>query len=164
MLSTDRQDFEAQLEVLFGGYPAAFLTAPRKEAYWRGLQKMPLSLFVRCIDCALQDQSEEGRKPPTVNRVWEISRNLRSAAAPQKQALTLQQHDDYHCLGQKWLLAFIVKRAINDKTTLSEQQLQGCVRQKTRIVDQFRAGNDLSEAVVAEWLDVAMTEFERAAA
>lgn len=160
MLSTDRQDFEAQLEVLFGGYPAAFLTGPRKEAYWRGLQKMPLSLFVRCIDSALQDQSEEGAKPPTVNRVWEISRNLRAMAAPQKQALPLQQHDDYHCLGQKWLFAFLLKQRGVDP-----EKVPQLVAAKNRIVEQFRASGEAQvEARVAEWLDVAMTTFDRVAA
>lgn len=77
MLNTDREDFETQLEVLFGGYPT-FLTPPRKEAYWRGLQKMPLSMFVRCVDFALQDTSEEGKKLPTVHRIWDISRGLKS--------------------------------------------------------------------------------------
>jgi hypothetical protein len=82
VLSADREDFEKQLEVLFGGYPT-FLTPPRKEAYWRGLQKMPLSMFIRCVDYALQDTSEEGKKLPTVHRLWDISHGLKSRVQPQ---------------------------------------------------------------------------------
>lgn len=158
MLSTEREDFDKQLEVLFGGYPT-FVTAPRKEAYWRGLQKMQLSMFVRCVDAALQDQSEEGKKLPTVNRVWELSRTLKLRSAPLLQRTQeAQSYDDYHQLGQRWLLGFVLRSGGVDPATMPK-----LVAAKNRIVEQFRAGGDV-DGTVAEWLDVAMTEFERAAA
>lgn len=157
MLSTEREEFDKQLEVLFGGYPT-FVTAPRKEAYWRGLQKMQLSMFVRCVDAALQDQSEEGKKLPTVNRVWELSRTLKARQAmPQRTQETQASYDDYHQLGQRWLLAFLIR---ND---IELDKLPKLVAAKNRIVTEFRAGGNL-DANVAEWLDVAMATFEREAA
>lgn len=158
MLSTEREEFDKQLEVLFGGYPT-FVTAPRKEAYWRGLQKMQLSMFVRCVDAALQDQSEEGKKLPTVNRVWELSRNLKARTAmPQRTQETQVSYDDYHQLGQRWLFAFLLKRGGVDPAVLPK-----LIATKNRIVAEFRAGGDV-DGTVAEWLDVAMAAFEREAA
>lgn len=157
MLSTEREDFDKQLEVLFGGYPT-FVTAPRKEAYWRGLQKMQLSMFVRCVDAALQDQSEEGKKLPTVNRVWELSRTLKARSAPLHQRTQeAQSYDDYHQLGQRWLLAFMIRNDVDPA------KMPMLIAAKNRIVAEFRAGGDI-DGTVAEWLDVAMTEFERVAA
>lgn len=158
MLSTEREDFDKQLEVLFGGYPT-FVTAPRKEAYWRGLQKMQLSMFVRCVDAALQDQSEEGKKLPTVNRVWELSRTLKSRSAqPPQQTREVQSYDDYHQLGQRWLFGFLLERGGVEPSVLPK-----LVAAKNRIVEQFRAGGNI-DGTVAEWFDVAKAEFERVAA
>lgn len=157
MLSTEREDFDKQLEVLFGGYPT-FVTAPRKEAYWRGLQKMQLSMFVRCVDAALQDQSEEGKKLPTVNRVWELSRTLKSRSAPLQQTREVQSYDDYHQLGQRWLFGFLLERGGVEPSVLPK-----LVAAKNRIVEQFRAGGNI-DGTVAEWLDVAKAEFDRVAA
>jgi hypothetical protein len=157
MLSTEREDFDKQLEVLFGGYPT-FMTAPRKEAYWRGLQKMPLSVFIRCVDMALQDQSEEGKKLPTVNRVWELSRQLKARAQPVQQPQDVVRFDDYHLLGQRWLFGYLLKNG-----GIEPAKLPKLIAAKNRIVDQFRASGDI-DGNVAEWLDVAMSTFEREAA
>jgi hypothetical protein len=157
MLSTEREDFDKQLEVLFGGYPT-FVTAPRKEAYWRGLQKMPLSVFVRCVDAALQDQSEEGKKLPTVNRVWELSRALKARSAPVQRTQESRQYDDYHLLGQRWLFAYLLKNGGMDPVKLPK-----LIAAKNRIIEEFRASGDIN-GNVAEWLDVAMATFEREAA
>lgn len=160
MNNTERKQFEDELAVLFGGFPQ-FLTPPRIEAYWRGLARMPLAVFRRCVDQALGESGLE--KLPTVNTLWQISRTLRATAPSSQQAQQPSQFDDYHCLGQKWLLGFIVQRAINDKPTLTEWQLQECIRQKNQIVEQFRASGDI-EGNVAEWFDVAAAAFERTAA
>lgn len=158
MLAAEREDFDKQLDVLFGGYPT-FVTPPRREAYWRGLQKMQLSTFVRCVDAALQDQSEEGKKLPTVNRVWELSRVLKSRAFTQQPPRTQEapSYDDYHRLGSRWLFAFLLKRG-----GVGPSALPKLVAAKNRIVEQFRAGGDI-DGTVAEWLDVAMAQFEREA-
>lgn len=157
MLSTEREEFDKQLEVLFGGYPT-FVTAPRKEAYWRGLQKMQLSMFVRCVDAALQDQSEEGKKLPTVNRVWELSRTLKARTAMPQRAQETQSYDDYHQLGCRWLFAFLLKNG-----GVEPAKIPKLIDAKNRIVEEFRAGGDI-DGTVREWLDVATSTFEREAA
>lgn len=155
MLSTERTDFESQLAVLFGGFPT-FLTPPRIEAYWRGLQKMQLSVFVRCVDYALSESG--GEKLPTVNAIWQISRNLRSVAPPRQQANDAPPVDHFANLGNRWLLAFLL-----NKQGASPACLPQLLAIKNRIVDQFRSSGDVCGGpTTAEWLEVATGAFDRA--
>lgn len=80
MLSTERDEFDKQLSVMFGGWPKMLLTTERREAYWRGLQAMPLSGFMRCVDHALGERGMES--VPTANHVWSIYRELRTSRPP----------------------------------------------------------------------------------
>lgn len=158
MLNAERPDFEAQLAILFGGHPT-FLTPPRIDAYWRGLQKMPLSVFVRCVDESLGPDGDE--KLPTVNRIWQISRAMKARGARPSPHVEEQQFgDDYHVLGQRWLLAFLLKCQ-----GVPPEKMPKLVTAKNSIVDQFRANGGVEiDSNVAEWLDVAMTDFARIAA
>lgn len=140
MLSTEREDFETQLEVLFGGYPT-FLTPPRKEAYWRGLQKMPLSTFVRCVDYALQDTSEEAKKLPTVHRIWDISRGLKRAQ-PQRPEPELELEpklDRFARFGNIQFFKFLRKHDVDNS------QLPELIRRKDEIVDAARQDPDMQQ-------------------
>lgn len=154
MHSTERKQFEDELAVLFGGFPQ-FLTPPRIEAYWRGLAKMSLPVFTRCVNEALSEKGSE--KLPTVNTLWQISRTLRAAPSSQPQAQT-RQYDKYHLLGQRWLFAFLLQRKGVDDATL-----QKLIAMKNRVIEQFRESGDI-DGNVAEWLDVAMTAFAKVAA
>lgn len=141
MLSTEREDFETQLEVLFGGYPT-FLTPPRKEAYWRGLQKMPLSTFVRCVDYALQDASEEGKKLPTVHRMWDISRALKSRAPSAQRSLEVdstEQFDHFHTFGQRQFVRFLRRHDV------SNDVLPALIKRKNEIIDVARNDPDMQQ-------------------
>ena len=152
MLSTERMAFEEQLAVLFGGYPT-FLTPPRVEAYWRGLSKMPLSLFVRCVDYALGDQGTD--KLPTVNALWQISKRLRapSPATPKPGAPNVG--DDFLLVGNRWLLAFLLKTG-----GVPEDAIPWLVELKNRIVEDFRnSGDTCGGPQTQEWLDMAQAAF-----
>lgn len=154
MLSTERADFEAQLAVLFGGYPT-FLTPPRIEAYWRGLAKMPLSLFVRTVDCALGEAGTD--KLPTVNTLWQISKRLRAPVQGSKPTNEKPIGDDFLLLGNRWLLAFLL-----GKQGASAESLAALVSMKNRIVVQFRnSGDKCGGTETAEWLEVATGAFEK---
>lgn len=151
MLSTERQDFEAQLQVLFGGFPT-FLTPPRIEAYWRGLSKMSLSVFVRCVDHALGEQG--GDKLPTVNTLWQISKRLRAPINGPKPTFEKPIGDDYLLLGNRWLLGFMLK------TNVTDDAIPWLVELKNRIVEDFRNSGDVCGGpTTAEWLDMAMAAF-----
>lgn len=162
MLSTDRKDFESQLQVLFGGFPT-FLTEPRIQAYWRGLQKMPLSVFVRCVDHALGERGSD--KLPTVNTIWQLSRTLRAAPPPQSHAPP-SPYDDFHLVGQRWLFAFLLRRAIEEPPPpdVTEPTLQKLIEVKNRIIAQYRAsGEPCGGKDIGEWLDVAQAAFVKIA-
>lgn len=133
MLSTDRQAFEEQLEVLFGGFPQ-FLTPNRKEAFWRGLQKMPLALFTRCVDHALGEKGEE--KLPTPNRIWHISNQLRQRQQIEQRSLPAQHFDDFHAFGQRCLLVFLQQHP----RQVDEATLQRLIAEKNKIVPALRTG------------------------
>ena len=157
MLSTDRHDFEGQLAVLFGAYPT-FLTPPRVDAYWRGLQKMPLSTFVRCVDQALGETGPD--KLPTVNAIWQMSHALRAQAKPPAQQSEVPQFDEFHALGQRSLLKFFMKR--KSCTALTESQLQRVIAKKNLIVGQHRATGEYEPA--AEWHELLLSAFAKEAA
>jgi hypothetical protein len=152
MLSTDRADFEAQLAVLFGGYPT-FLTPPRVEAYWRGLSKMPLSTFVRCVDHALGESGSD--KLPTVNTLWQLSKQLRAHAMPQNKPAAARVGDDYLLVGNRWLLAFLLKM-----NGVPEDAIPWLVELKNRIVEDFRtSGDECGGPQTAEWMQMALDAF-----
>lgn len=136
MLSTERADFETHLGVLFGGYPT-FLTPPRTEAYWRGLARMPLSVFVRCVDYALGESGTD--KLPTVNAIWQISRNLRSPAALQRQA------DDMPVSTLQRVANGAFLRLLNDKGAVSEAALAKILAVKNKIVSEVPPDADHGE-------------------
>lgn len=79
MYSTDREQFDVQLSLLCQGY--GFWVGERSEAYWKGLSKMSLSSFARCVEFALSENGPE--KIPNVHGVWKIHREQRASGAPQ---------------------------------------------------------------------------------
>lgn len=152
MLSTDRADFEAQLAVLFGGYPT-FLTPPRVEAYWRGLSKMPLSTFVRCVDQALGESGSD--KLPTVNTLWQISKQLRATQPAQIRPAAAPVGDDFVLLGNRWLFAFLLKT-----NGVPEDAIPWLVELKNRIAEDFRnSGDKCGGESTAEWMQMALDAF-----
>lgn len=155
MLSTERKDFDEQLEVLFGGF-TQFLTPNRKEAFWRGLQKMQLSMFARCVDYLLGDSGDD--KLPTPNRIWQVSRQLRQRPSMEKPAVEQPEFDAVHAFGQRCLLVFLQQTP----EQIDEAALQRLVAAKNKIVAVFRRcgfddGEDAAEAMRSKL----MPEFRR---
>jgi hypothetical protein len=152
MLSTEREIFDEHLEVLFGGF-TGFLTDPRREAYWRGLQKMPLSVFVRCVDQVLGETGQE--KLPTVNTLWQVSRNLRAASANDRPSvLRSEPLDIVHAYGNRALLWWLRKHG-----SVSASSLQKIIAAKKQTCDAYalitqeepEAGAELRDKLFAEW-------------
>jgi hypothetical protein len=130
MLSTERQEFEDQLAVLFGGFPQ-FLTQPRIESYWRGLLKMPLPVFTRCVDQVLGERGEE--KLPTVNRIWQVSRELRAHAQPQHvDAAPAEDLSIVWAYGNRAMLNYLMRNG-----GASDSSLQLMLREKKRLCDAY---------------------------
>jgi hypothetical protein len=130
VLSTDRPAFDAQIAVLFGAFPT-FLSDARREAYWRGLQKMPPVLFERVVDVAINEE-----KLPNVHRIWEISRELRQqSSAPRREETDAEKRplDDFIAHGNRCLLSFL---RTNGGAT--NESLKAMVAAKNKLVDDFR--------------------------
>lgn len=137
MHDTDRHQFESELGVLFGGFPT-FLTPPRIEAYWRGLQKMQMSTFKRCIEQVLGESGQE--KLPTVNTLWQISKRLRAVSAnPQKQVLPVIVHPLQRVANGAML------KLLHDKGPASDEALAKIIALKNRIVSQSPEDADHGE-------------------
>lgn len=150
MLSTERNEFETELKVLFGAFPS-YLTDERKEAYWRGLQKMQLGMFKRCVERAIGEGGEE--KLPTVHRMWEISHELRDQArgpmrSPGPQAE--REVDVFTGYANRVLYWFLTsgRNATPDgfrrlgeemRGAPSAKSLRAMLREKSRIADAYRS-------------------------
>lgn len=150
MLSTERNEFDVELKVLFGAFPS-FLTDDRREAYWRGLQKMNLGLFKRCVERAIGEGGDE--KLPTVHRLWEISHALRDQArgpmhgpGPQAQ----REVDLFTGYGNRvlfWYLTSSSKASPDGLRPIGEEMrgapsaksLRVLIREKNRIADAYRS-------------------------
>jgi hypothetical protein len=77
MDNSHRKEFDAQIMQLCAGFPPTFASPDRIEAYWRALQKMPMSGVVRCVDYALSEDYDEDRIP-SPRQLWRIYRQLRA--------------------------------------------------------------------------------------
>ena len=77
MQSADRAEFDKHAAVLFAGcnLPA---TAERIEAFWRGLQEMPLGAFVRVVEHVLGEHGPENLQKISPQQLWQLHRRLRA--------------------------------------------------------------------------------------
>lgn len=78
MTSGDRAEFERELAVLFAAIDKP-VTEARSEAFWRGVAKMSLPEFSRCIELLLRELSE-GETPRyfSVSDLWAAKRRSRA--------------------------------------------------------------------------------------
>jgi hypothetical protein len=151
MHSTERPAFESELAVLFGGFPQ-FLTAPRIEAYWRGLSKMSMSTFSRCVDYTLSEGGAD--KLPTVNAIWQISRNLRSQPDARPSVLTAPQLGPVHAYGNRALMNWLRRNG-----AVSEAALRKILAEKKRLCDAYdlicrdepEAGDEVRDKLFEAW-------------
>lgn len=96
MYSTDREQFDAQLSLLCQGY--GFWVGDRSEAYWKGLSKMSLSSFMRCVEFAIGEDGPE--KLPNTHAIWKIHHGLRAKGPDQIAAAALPPMPEQG----KWLM------------------------------------------------------------
>jgi hypothetical protein len=147
--STDREQFEVQLSLLCAGY--GVWVGDRPEAYWKGLAKMSLIQFARCVEFALSEEGPE--KVPNVHELWKIHKGLRAKGAVQDGASSPPE-SEY----PKWLrrvnllfLAYLMRRRLGDR----EQSDINLARRRKRclelvaIFEEMEAAND-PEATLAE--------------
>ena len=81
MQASDRAEFETILEELFAAFDKP-LTDAKREAFWKGLQRMTLVEFARCRDLLLEELSDgEPRRTFAVSDVWAARHRLRARSA-----------------------------------------------------------------------------------
>lgn len=129
MLSIEREAFEAELLVLLTAFNVP-LTQARKDAYWRGLERMPLSVFARAVDVLVGDGGDSDLPAPS--RIWQVSRELR-VKAPAEAKAAPPAYDDFHRFGQRALLTFLLTHG-----AASDAALAKLVEVKNKIVDGVR--------------------------
>lgn len=90
----DRAEFEGQLRTLFSGLRITAFdnqqqVAERVEAWWAGLQRMSLPLFVRCIEFLVAnpwpDYLPKKREEVIPHDLWKVAKNLRGGSAEAAQ-------------------------------------------------------------------------------
>ena len=146
MLSTDREEFEAQLSMLCAGFNVP--VGDRSEAYWKGLSKMSLIEFARCVEFAL---GEEGPgKIPTTKQVWDIRRKLKAPPPTQvvrEQAQDSRDHLEFYA--HRLLLRHVMSRSGLSSTSRfvpgyglvdcqPSAELTKCLTAKRGLIDWFQ--------------------------
>lgn len=84
MVEADRVAFQGMLAALFGAHNRTVWDGAAS-GYWKGLSKMSLMQFERCVEKALEKLAHAERgvsKIPTVAELWDISRGIRSYERP----------------------------------------------------------------------------------
>lgn len=104
MNSGDRKEFEEQLAVLCAGMDVP-CTTERKEAYWRALQQMSLSVFVRTVDFVLS--KEIWAKIPKPGQLWEASRRMRASGPPPAPKDDGYTGDIWDMAANRYLLGYL---------------------------------------------------------
>jgi len=100
VIEGEREEFERQLAILFAGVDKPLGEAAR-EAFWKGLQRMELVEFARCVTHLLADlESSDG--PPkrfSLADIWHAKRELRAKAPPKP---TPTQQAELAWDGDRW--------------------------------------------------------------
>lgn len=111
MYSTDREQFDVQLSLLCQGY--GFWVGDRSEAYWKGLAKMSLPSFARCVEFAISEDGPE--KLPNTHGIWKIHREMRSSGAPQPAAaIELPPQGKWLCRVNSLFLKYLERRRLTE--------------------------------------------------
>jgi hypothetical protein len=129
----DRKAFDAILAELFGALDKP-LTDAKRDAFWKGLQRMGILEFARCRDHILA-KLETGEPPKNfgVSQVWDAKRELRAKApiAP-AAAQSEPEVDVWEAAGNQHLLAHIRRRLALNPQHFGRPATLAAMRQTTR--------------------------------
>lgn len=155
MMPNDKIEFDRQLEILFGGFPA-FLTEPRKEAYWRGLQKMPIHGFIRAVDHFLGESGPE--KMPTLHGVWQTYKDFRATNARSVAKSTeVDARDKFDRFADHLFLNYLMRRQGSTETSLKEMlAIKKQIADDYRLIaqDEFIEPTEMADTLHKRWAKV----------
>jgi hypothetical protein len=123
MNSGDRPEFDVQLSMLCAGYNVPI--GDRSEAYWKGLAKMSLMEFSRCVDQALGEGGPD--RIPTTGQMWKLLKELRSqrTTTPWRPTETPWHGDGWDTQANRFLLGYIGDQARAGAHYCDEQTRSG---------------------------------------
>ena len=165
MLSTDRTEFDAQLEILCAGYDRP--VGNRSEAYWKACAKMSLIEFARIVEHAISPDGPT--KFPSTHDVWDILKKLRTESRRRTIEQPQDARDHLEFYGNRLLL-----RHMGDRRGLGSMgkfvpghglvdcgasaELLDCRRAMKAVVDWFTepVRDDADDATPAAFIESAM--------
>jgi hypothetical protein len=151
MNSSDRGEFETQLDTLLAGFNVP-RTTERVDAYWRGLSKLSLLSFARMVDVCLEGQgpTDKNGRPilPTPPQIWQLH-HLRQHQAREQQRTPIESHkrsgperDMFELYGNRVLFNFLIRRTVG----CAHDACMRMVEAKDKLVADYRAlGEDMPE-------------------
>jgi len=121
---SDRVEFKRLLEALFGALNKP-VTEGCENGFWKGLEKMSLPMFGRCVEFLLQElEQKETPRGFSVSDVWAARRKLK---APAQTYLHQQPESPEGWKGDRWdiqanmrLLEYLTKRLSRDPRCYGE--------------------------------------------
>ncbi len=130
MNSTERPVFEDRCKVLLAGFNT-MVTPERLEAYWTGLNRMPLGTFERCLSHVLGPEAPD--RLPTPGQLWRVSKELRAKPDARSTAPVQPQGETFANYGNRAMVAWLCKRGPASATALLDM-----VDEKNRLCDAYR--------------------------
>lgn len=134
MIEGERAEFEIKLAVLFAGIDKPLGDAAR-EAFWRGLERMSLVVFTRCVDLLLRDL-EHAEGPPkrfTVGDIWQANNRLRAkapSASPTQQPNFAWDGDVWDLNGNARLMKHVTHAICYHGARFDKAKIERLVRAK----------------------------------
>lgn len=115
MNSTERPAFEDHLAQLLAGYDRKS-TPERIEAYWRGLNRMPLVAFERVVDHALSDKGPD--HIPSPKQCWQIYRDMRATPTSAPLAARDPKFTKADIWANRWLFGYLSMKGAASRASL----------------------------------------------
>ncbi len=121
MDSTQREEFDSQMETLFGAWGRNY-AAGLQSGYWKGLQSMALSELARTVEAAIgKFRDDPDMRLPTVGELWRIRRNLRAPAAS-VAPVDQWQGDQWDIQANHHFMAVLMRRVLSHAGGFDEAQ------------------------------------------
>lgn len=157
MNSTERQDFEGELAVLFAAFPPLRMQPAHVDAYWRGLAKMTMPMFRRVLERVLDPEKGEERLP-SPKRLWQIHREIRSESRAQAQppAKDDRPFDAFVAHGNRVLLSYLRTHG-----GASRESLQAMIAAKNKLIADYRLICEEEPEAAGELRDKLIEAFDR---
>lgn len=151
MNSTDQPAFNERCKVLLAGFNT-MVTPERLEAYWTGLNRMPMGTFERCLSHVLGPDAPD--RLPTPGGMWRVAKELRAKPSGNVGTTAVPEVDKFAGYGQRAMVAWICK-----KGPASQASLQSMIAEKNHLCDAYRticaeepeASLELRDKLFAAW-------------